>query len=250
MFNNPSIQSTFNQFNGNYFESIVGFGMLSSYNTTLYYLMDYPSKVHILNDEWKFISAKNFRSPHYMINIGNILYMTGWRNVWKLDQDLNILIEYNRGGNPAYHGISYNSSNGLIYVASWNLNAIQLFNLDLTLISSLSTKPLSPHSITESSNKLYVGTGKRIVLVFLNEKIINKFNGGDGNSVLLTSILLDQNDYMATACDNPTNKLYLFSPNGSFTGKSITTPPGPYYIGLDSKGRFMQFSRWQISIYS
>ena len=38
------------------------------------------------------------------------------------------------------------------------------------------------------------------------------------------------------------NKLYLFSPNGLFTCKSLTTPDSPSYIGFDSQGRFIQIS--------
>ena len=51
----------------------------------------------------------------------------------KVDQDLNILISIDRigGGSPSYSGISYNPSNGLIYVAAWELSEIQVFNLDL-----------------------------------------------------------------------------------------------------------------------
>ena len=96
MFTNSTIQSTFNQFNGNYFGQLAGFGIYSSPNTTYYYVMDYDaSEVFILNDEWKFVSFKTFSGPANMISIGNSLYMTGSYNVWKVDQDLNILIEYN-----------------------------------------------------------------------------------------------------------------------------------------------------------
>ena len=51
--------------------------------------------------------------------------MTGWSNVWKLDKDLNILVNYVADG--GYTGISNNLSNGLIYVAAFNLNEIQVF---------------------------------------------------------------------------------------------------------------------------
>ena len=72
------------------------------------YVMDYgANEVYILNDEWKFISFKSFSNPAYMISIGNSLYMTGHSNVWKVDQDLNILINYKpTGGSPVYRGIS------------------------------------------------------------------------------------------------------------------------------------------------
>ena len=251
LLSNPTIQSTFNELNGNSFNLLLGFGTYSSSNTTYYYVMDIGNnKVYILNDEWKFISLKTFSNTFYMISIGKGLYMTVDKKVWKVDQDLNILINYNPGGDPGYRGISYNPSNGLIYVVAYFLDEIQLFNLNLTLIGRFSTSPHTPFSITVSSNQLYVGTLEGIVIVYQNEIIINHFNGCDGNSTALSSLLLDQNGYMATTCYYPSNKLYLYSQNGSFTGKSLTTPNNPFCIGFDSKGRLIQISSQQISIYN
>ena len=213
--------------------------------------MDWGARtVYILNDHWSFIASKFFNSPINMISIDNSLYMTGYYNVWKVDQDLNILRNYNPGGFPLYFGISYNPSNGFIYVASFYLDEIQLFSLHLTLIRRFSTSPHGPWSITVSSNELYVGTYEGMILVYQNESLINKFSGCNGNSAPLTSILFDVTGYMATTCYSPTNKLYLFSPNGSFTGKRLASPLYPEYIGFDSKGRFIQISVNQISIYN
>ena len=240
MFTNSSIQSTINRFDGTSFINLKGFGIYSSSNTTYYYVMEYgANKVYIFNEEWKFISFKNFDNPNYMISIGNSYYVTNQFNISKLDKDLNILRNYNSTGvDPRYRGISYNPSNWLVYVAAADLNEIQVFNLDLTLIRHFSTSPCNPYSITESSNKLYVGTFEGIILVYQNETIIHQFNGCDGDSASLTSIYFDQNGFIATSCFN--SKLYLFSQNGSFTGKSIATSYNPYYIGFDSKGRFIQ----------
>ena len=250
VFSNPTIQSTITQLNGTSFGGLNGFGMYSSSTKAFNYLMDYVyGIVYILNDEWSFISFKTFRNPYNMISIDNGLYMIGISNVWKVDQDLNILINY--GGYPLYplyRGISYNPSNSLIYVAAAYLKEIQIFNLDLTLIRSFSTSPHQPWSITESSNKLFVGTEGGIILVYQKEEKINQFNGCDGNSEILYSILFDTNGFMATTCQ--TNKLYLFSPEGSFTGKTINTPNYPDYIGFDSKDRFIQISAYQINIYN
>ena len=160
------------------------------------------------------------------------------------------MIEFYGSGHHTYYGLSYNPSNSLIYVAAYWLKEIQVFNLNLTYIRRFSTSPYQPWPITESSNKLYVGTLGGTILVYQNEIIINQFNGCNGDSTALTSILFDPNGYMATSCDYPTNKLYLFSPNGSFTGKSITIPSTPQYIGFDSKGRFIQILWNQISIYN
>ena len=251
MFCNPTIQSTIHELDGNLFVDLCGFGIYSSPDAVYYYLMDRgANEVYILNDEWKFIKSIYFTYPAYMISIGNSLYMTGFYNVWKVDQDLNILINYNPGATPAYCGISCNPSNGLIYVVATNINEIQVFNLDLFLIRRFSTLPHKPFSITESSKKLYVGTYGGIILIYQNEIIINQFNACDGNSGLLSAIFFDSNGYMATICDDPTYKLYLFSSNGSFTDKSLKTPPLPRYIGFDSKDQFIQISWKQISIYN
>ena len=255
MFSNQNIQSTIEwELNGNSFGYLVGFGIYSSSNTVYYYVMDDgDGKVYILNDDWSFISVKTFTNPAYMISIGSSLYMTGTYNIWKVDQDLNILINYNpTGGDPDYLGLSYNPSNGLIYVVSYGLKEIQVFNMKLTLIRRFSTEPHWPFSITESSNKLYVGTAwSGILLVYKNEKIIKQFNGCNGNNFWVESILFDQNGYMAISCAlSQSSKLYLYLPNGSLTGKSIATPDYPYYIGFDSKGRFIQISDKKISIYN
>ena len=123
MFTNPNIQSTINQFNGNSFNDLMGFGVYSSVNTTYYYVMDYgANKVYILNDEWKFFSFKTFINPAsmIMITIGSNIYLTGWGNIWKVDKDLNILINHKTTvATPGYRGISFNPSNGLIYVEAW-----------------------------------------------------------------------------------------------------------------------------------
>ena len=250
MFDNPNIQSTINQFNGTSIRGLVGFEMYSSPDTVDYYVMNqWDNKTYILDDEWSLISSKSLSYPSNMISINNSLYITGSWNVWKVDQDLIILIEYNPSGDyPCYGVISYNPSNGLIYVAAWNLFEIQVFNLDLTLMRRL-TSPYA-WSITVSSNQLYVGTSGGIVLVYQNEILINQFSGCNGNSCALNSILFDLNGYMATTCFSQINKLYLFSPEGSFTGKYLTTPDYPRYIGFDSKGRFIIVSENQIIIYN
>ena len=143
MFSNPIIQSTFTELKGNPFRNLKGFGIYSSSNTTYYYVMDYwDDKVYILNDYWSFISIKVFHGPHSMISMDNSLYITGYYNIWKLDQDLNILIQYNStGGSPYYRGISYNPSNGFICVVAQGLNEILVFKLNFFLICRISTSP-------------------------------------------------------------------------------------------------------------
>ena len=99
------------------------------------------NKIFILNERWSYVSSKGFSRPVYFTTIGKSLCVTGERCVWKLDQNLNILIQFNAssGSTPGYVGIYFNSSNDLIYVAPRSLNVIHVFNLNLTLNHTFST---------------------------------------------------------------------------------------------------------------
>ena len=250
MFDNLTIQSVFNQFNGEFFAWLVGFGMMNS----SFYVIDHSGhKVSKLDDNWSFISSKTFTYPIYMITVENSLYMTGDTNIWKLDKDLNILIQYNgTGTSPLYRGLYFNSTNGFLYVAPAALTEIHVFYLNLTFNHSFSTSPYKPWSIEGYNNKLYIGTtnSTNSVIVVQNEGIVNQFNGCGESSVELKSILFDECGYMATSCFSPLNKLYLNFANGTFTGKTISSQSHPYYIGFDSKGHFIQISARNIIIYN
>jgi hypothetical protein len=97
---------------------------------------------------------------------------------------------------------------------------------------------------------LIVGTLTGTIVALVNKTIINSFNGCNGNSAGITSIIFDDYGYMATSCDNPVNRVFLYFSNGSFTGKSISTPSRPFVIGFDSKNRFYILSMNQISLYN
>ncbi len=210
--------------------------MLNSY----YFVSDYDlNKIFILNESWSYVSSKTFSSPAYLTTIGNSLYATGDSNIWKLDQNLNILIQYNAA--PAYRGIYYNSTNGLIYTAAFDRNMIHIFNLNLSFHHFIST-PYEPWS--EYNYQIYVGTLQSQILVIENEVIINTFFVCNSWS-LVSYILFDQCGLMATSC------YYILSlkrPNGAFINY-LNIPSQPRYIGFDSNGQFVQISAYQIRIY-
>ena len=261
VFTNTTIQSNITQFNGSSFGSLMGFGMFSSTNST-YYVIDYSAnKVYILNEDWSFVTYKTFPYPAYMITVGNSLYMTGNSIIWKLDKDLNSLMQYEATGSlgytgpPYYRNIFYNSTNCWLYVAPYYLNVIQVFDLALTYNHNISILTYSPLSITGYNNQIYVGTTNAMILVIQNEIIMKQFNGCGASSDALTYILFDDYGYMATSCAHPARTLYLIFANGTLTDKTITAPIitndyGPFYFGFDSKSRFMHISVYQIIIYN
>jgi hypothetical protein len=252
VFRYPNVRFNITAFNGMNFNWLIGFGFSSSCNTS-YYVIDHgASRVYILNDDCSIVSYKNFAYPAYMITIGSSIYMTGNTYIWKLYKDLNILIQYNSTGStsPNFRGIYYNSSNGFIYVAPVNLKEIQVFDLNLIFNHNISISSCKPFSISEYNNKMFVGTSNGTILVIQNEMIINQFNGCNMITIKLNFILFDQYGYMATICSDPTNKLYFYDTDGTYTGTFLSTPVNPRYIGFDTKGRFVVISFNQISIYN
>ena len=219
--------------------------MLNSSNS-YYYVSDWNSnKIFNLNESWSYVSSKTFNYPTHLTIIGNNLYATTELYIWKLDQNLTILIHSAPNGyNPGYRVMYFNSTTNLIYIAPYLLNEIHVFDLDPNLDHNFSTSSYSPWSITEYNNQMYVGTTNGTILVIVNEVIINTFNGCNGNSVQL-SYNFDQCGLMATSCEN--SQLYLYDPNVTYLSKNKATPIYPNYIGYDSKGRFVQISAYQIS---
>ena len=112
LFCNWSLQLNITKINSVSLSDAIGFGILNSY----YYVGDYSlNKIFILNESWSYISSKNFTRPTYLTTIGSSLYATGDNNIWKIDQNLNILIQYNAiGFSPGHRGIYYNSTNNFI----------------------------------------------------------------------------------------------------------------------------------------
>ncbi len=149
-------------------DGYTGFSMSSS-NPIRYYVTHYDQgKIFIFDDEWNYISEKaSFTNAAFIISVGNNFYITGDSNIWKIDEQLNKLIQYD--SYPSYLGIYYSSSDNLIYVAPQNWQVIHIFDLDLRLIDSILTAPYNPWSINGYNNQLYVGTAYYgMILVIVN----------------------------------------------------------------------------------
>jgi hypothetical protein len=246
LFCNWNLQFSFNQINSTKFLNANGFAIFNSY----YYVSDFwLSKIFILNESWSYVSSKVFSNPVYFTTIGSSFYAAGAQNIWKLDQNLNILTKHTEFGPfPRYKGIYYNSANNWIYVAPSDLNVIHVLDFNLRFHHTFSISAYQPWSIAEYNKQMYVGTSNGTILIIEKEVIIRTFNGCNGNAVALSYILFDQCGLMATSCHN--NQLYLYYPNGTYLGKNFITPVGPFYIGYDSNGRFVQISSTQINIYN
>jgi hypothetical protein len=250
VFNNFTLKSTLTTLGGTPFGSLFGFGMIVS-NITRYYITDtvyYGAKyINILNDQWQYITYYDFINPTYMTTFGNTPFISGSNNIWKTDQNLIVLVQYNRTDNPYYQGIFYNSKNGFIYASANKKSAVHIFDTFLNLVDSFAPTSYYPWSISVFNNNIYVGCmTSGTILVVVNKHIISTFNGCNGNDDV-KSITFDQSGFMATSCTN-TGKVYLYNNNLVYTGKSITII-NPMSSGFDSIGRFVVVSKDRVSLY-
>jgi hypothetical protein len=248
-FNSFTLQSSIRVLGDSfYFGSLYGFGIFSS-NISFYYIPDtLKNYIYIFDYQWHYADYKYFTSPTYIISVGSNFYISGENNMWKTDQNLNLLAQYSTNNDPFYQGIYYNSTSSYIYVAANKKSSIHVFDLNLKHVESFSTQSYYPWSIAGFNNRMYIGcltSGK--ILVIVNRNIIATLNGCNGQYDDVTSIIFDQSGYMATSC-NKTGNLYLYNNNLSYVGFFISIA-NPMSIGFDSRGRFVVVSKYQISLY-
>ena len=226
------------------FSGLEGFGYLDDSNKT-YYVMDYfANRIIIFDSNWQYLTFQSLDAPSYMITVNNNLYISSDNNVFKTDKYLNIISQYNSVA-AGYLGLYYNSSSNTIYVAGYNKYAIDVFDLNLNLVDSISTSNYYPVSIHGYKNYIYVGTGTGELIVIENKVINQTFSVC---TVTLLSIQIDDYGYMAFSCDQ-TAYLY-YSANLSYTGMNTTYDVQPKFINFDSNGRFIVVSDYQIDIYN
>ena len=227
---------------------MVGLGYLVDSNTT-YYALDWAgNKIIIYDSNWQYLAFKNFTGPAYMITVNNNLYISCDKNIYKMDKYLNLISQYNTS-QVYYRGLYYNSTSNKIYVAGQLSLTIDVFDLNLTLVDSISTLNYQPFSLQGYKNYIYAGTyNSSYLLVIENKVIIQTYRVC--SATFLTYILIDHFGYMALSCYFE-KKVYLyFSSNVSNTYKSLTYAVNPNVITFDSNGHFVLLSDFQIDIYN
>jgi hypothetical protein len=243
-FTNYSRKLNISSLNGIAFSCVYGFGMMVDFNSSYYVLEHWKHHIFLLNDNYAYVTMETFTAPNYMITVNSSLYVTGDHNIWKTDKYLNKLITYDC---PIawYRGIYFNSTENLIYAARSSLTYFELFDLNLNFLSTVSISPYKPFSFSEFNNELYIGTSRSSVIVVVNKIIIRIFP----SCSTVSSIVFDDCGLMATSCFI-FNYNDLYYSNETYANKSLITPPGyPVYVGFDSKGRYVQISTEQISIF-
>ncbi len=64
----------------------------------------------------------------------------------------------------------------------------------------------------------------------------------------ITSIVIDAYDLMGVLCRSD-SMLYLYTTNGSYTGKNMTTPSWSLFMNYELNGHFIIAGQSQIKLY-
>ena len=113
---------------------------------------------------------------------------------------------------------------------------------------TIATSNFVPYSLNSYMNTLFVGTKNGSVLVLENETIKTVYNDVCEQTSTVSSILIDEFGYMAVTCYQ-INMVHLYNVNGANMNISIPTAARPFNIAIDSHGRLIINTPYELDIY-
>jgi hypothetical protein len=243
---NRSIKS-YGSFN---FTGLQGFGTYKdNKGIVTYYALDYAMNGRIVtfDENWNFISYRDWYYPAYMKQIGSDLYISNNFYNCKVDKNLTIITIFNNNETYALNrGICYNPQNNTILIADNVNNRINVFDRNLNFKNYIDTRPYSPFSIEFFNGYYYVGTQLGELLIIRNNKIETiktKCNS------YITSLMFDKDGKLAILCDVG-SMVYIYSSAGIYLEKSIPTISNPTDMEIDTKNRLVIYGKKEIAIYN
>jgi hypothetical protein len=182
--------------------------------------------------------------PYSIQSINNEIYIAAFDGIYKLDKSFSLVKYYNKTG-FVYTSIYHNSTSDILYVASFGSNRIDLFYRNLSFIRIINFEN-QPYALTEINGKLHVSLNNGSIRVIENNLVVKNITTLCTGTI--SSIIIDANDQMAVLCYS-NSMLYLYTTNGSYTGKNMTTPSNPRFMSFDLNGHFIIAGKSQINLY-
>ncbi len=138
------------------FNRLVDFEIIVDNNVTSYYVMDYSANNIVkFNENWEYLSIKAIAGCFIKL-VENEFFLSSDSGILKTDKDLNIIKTFSSG--TVYRGLYYNETSKNIFVVRWGTYIIEKFDLNLTLLDSISTGSYPPYALNGYKNELFVGT--------------------------------------------------------------------------------------------
>jgi hypothetical protein len=204
-------------------------------------------RIVTFDENWNFISYRDWYYPAYMKQIGSDLYISNNFYNCKVDKNLTIITTFRNNETDAYNrGICYNPLYDVIIITDFWNRRINIFDRNLNFKSYIDTHPYHPFSIAFFNGYYYAGTQLGELLIIRNNKIETIKKICDS---YITSLMFDKDGKLAILCDVE-SMVYIYSSVGIYLEKSITTIPEPSDMQLDTKNRLVIFGKKEIAIYN
>ena len=237
--NYSQIKSITTYTTGNTFLVLNGFQTVCDLNCT-YFAWDYSlSQIVKFDQKWNFKSQTYYSRPLAMLSVDfnntKLLYLTYFNGILCFNSDnMNILISYNYyqcNLNAIYYN---NLTDHLIFVSGQSYGII-IFSLELEFVSLYSFTNALTTYVTGYNGLLFVSTTNGIIWVLQNETLSYNFQT---LCTSITKLKIDQFGYIGVVCS--TNKIYIYSTNGAYTGVAWTSPiTSTVDIGFDTSGNLV-----------
>jgi hypothetical protein len=228
------------------FNRLFDFETIVDNNVTSYYAMDSAANTIVkFNEIWEFLSNKTL-AGYYIKLVDNEFFLSVDSGIVKTDKDLNIIKTFSSGN--YYRGLYYNETSKNIFVARWSAYIIEKFDLNLTLLDSISTGSNDPYGLNGYKNELFVGTANGQILVIQNKTITKVYNtlcSGERTS----SFLFDNNGYISIQCYAGIAGSHIYHINGTYMNISLPTATSNFGMKIDSKGRLIATSANELNIF-
>lgn len=213
-------------------------------NESTYYVPDYVKLViAVFNSSWILKSTITYpynRKPYCMIMIDLDLYTGDSNGILKTDTNLNVLSSYTPTAGGLYYSIYHNQHNKTIIAANRNINRIEIIDLNLNLMGTISVSSSTNEillGVYMHKNIIYASTKTGKILVTNNVNVVSSFTTAcNGNQIF--QIYIDPCGLITVPCfDN--YYVYFYNINGTKLIQQVSVSSRPNYVGFDYFDKFI-----------
>ena len=210
---------------------VVGFASKFQ-NGIAYYVADFGNDTIVMFDkDWNYDKYETYEATRNIIRLGNYLYTLLANRIDKLDFNLNVV---NSSSNLVLtRRLLYVPTCNCFYVS--NILTIDIFDINLTYLESVSLNGSSPFALRFFNEKVYVSTYNNSVLILQDKKIVDKIIN-ICNATIVYYMFMDHTNHLAMSCNKT---FHLYNPNQVKQTSYVPVDSCiSKFFGFDLSGRF------------
>ena len=213
-------------------------------------VVDQNVGVYLYDLNWKYNATFAFPNILYAIVVNNFYYFSTCNNahgvygIVKTSTSSPNVDNHYGSINGVYRGLYFDESSSRIVAAGWKSNMVDVLDLSLSLVMSISVQ--QPHSIRMYNSKIYVGEWNTGIIVVITNGTVATYASKCTSE--LSNINVDSAGYFVISCHS-NGIAYLYDSNLQYTNKS-TAVSGIFDTNLDLNNRLAICSLTNVFIYN